>query len=301
MPSEPGKLRAPAHAVVITGGGGGAFSDLSPNATSASWRIACKASWQSLPLQAILKRSPLRTCRRARLVRLRAGTGPRPEVRLETSQEQENRQAVCTNAAAGRAWSPYGFSTVSMNSAVSDGAAGDSRSSAETTSEGFLPWSCCCLAVRPRSASRATSSRLPPTWAHTAAAMAPSTSGAGHTLIRLAAEASNSSRAVWALSTALPKSINTSRPSGQAMSCKTSEMWTESVPRSSWFSPTPLATATGKSREVICKTSSRTASASFVLCETNTRPTMFSSPYEAALQTDASARNKSQLDVAPGS
>ncbi len=43
-------------------------------------------------------------------------------------------------------------------------------------------------------------------------------------------------------------------------------------------SPTPAATATGKSGAVICRTSSRTASASFLLCETRTKPTMRASP-----------------------
>src|SRR5271157_3824202 len=80
-------------------------------------------------------------------------------------------------------------------------------------------WSCSCLGVSARSASRQTSSRFAPARAWTAAAIAPSTSGAQHRRIFLILSGqgpevcSRISRAISALSTELPKSIRTTAPS----------------------------------------------------------------------------------------
>ena len=86
----------------------------SPKSSSAKRRMAAKASSACGPEARTRISSPWRTPRVATAFRLRALAGPRPVVTLATLTSASKPAAVRTSIAAGRAWSPDAFSTVSL-------------------------------------------------------------------------------------------------------------------------------------------------------------------------------------------
>ncbi len=138
--------------------------------------------------------SPRRTPSVATPLRLRALTGPRPEVTSVTVTSASKPAAVRTSAAAGRACSPSGFATVSRSSSCGPASrqrprrAGRVVAAAPRPDAGRPP----APAARPwppgrRAPPAATCPERSPSPAATAAATAPSTNGAAVSRTRAAA------------------------------------------------------------------------------------------------------------------
>ena len=132
---------------------------------------------------------------------------------------------------------------------------------------------CPALPIRAPRASAATSSRLAPPAAATAATMRPSTRGAGESVTRSRTEGSSSrSSASSALSTALPRSMRTTTPSGPSARPMASMIATASVPNVA--SSRPAATSILSRRPCSISAARATAApASARLWETTTNPT----------------------------
>src|SRR6266704_1741620 len=127
-------------------------------------------------------------------------------------------------------------------------------------------------------AASATSCRLFPTDASTAAMTAPSTSGAELIETRCAEVSAKASTAISVAMTALPRSSKTRIPSGPSTFCSAARIFSTEVPKSP--SAVPPATAIATFPCAICPASSATPSASRTLCETITKLTdMSMSPF----------------------
>ncbi len=178
----------------------------SPKFSSARAFSAASASAASGPSAVTTISSPCRTPSVATWLMLLALAMRAP---LLTRTSVSNCPAVVTKRAAGRAWSPSRLPTsrVIDSPPLGGGSAGGAAGASGS------PPSCSRLTASALSASASTCSTGAPTMACTAAAMAPSTSGAWLRKTRARCSSGKKSSAVSALSSALPKSISTTTPS----------------------------------------------------------------------------------------
>ena len=182
MPGEAANPRTtPSAGGAAPGAASGAGTSGAPDASIASSKsraasalIAAIASAACGPPAATSISWPAAAPSVATAFRLAASAGPRPLVRFRTSIFASNPEAVCTNRAAGRACRPCGFRIVSRSVT----APSPTPSGAAASSTGVPR--CAIFPARPPRASVATASSVPPIFAVTAAATAPSTSGASH-------------------------------------------------------------------------------------------------------------------------
>ena len=191
--------------------GGRRASSLSPKSIAARSRMASSAGLTIVAAADNLDAVTLADFQQRKTGEAAGGTGPRPPVRFETSTSKQIGWQSVLMQRPDEHEAREGFDVQhefrSLVRRSCQGLRHRGRKSAAIRSN------CCCFGARPSSASCATSSSVPPAWARTAAAMAPSTSGAGQR--RMGFRRSNNSSAVSALRTALPRSIRTSTPSGQ--------------------------------------------------------------------------------------
>jgi len=274
----------------------------SPKLSPARARRAARAGPAWAPQASTTMVWPWQRPSMAMALMLFASTGPRPLERLRTTMwAAGNRPAVCTNRAAGRACSPSRLATTRRAVRTEGSMAGPAGPAG---SRSGLSW-----AVLPASAPRAsssTSSRPPPSRARTAADTAPSTRGAAHRATLARSSGASRSRAISALSTALPRSIRTTTPSPESACRTASATSTGSVPRGRPGRFRPPAAASRTSVPAISRASSSTPSASAALWETMTIPITGRSPRAAqawpwSAQVSAAVRSSSQAEVAPGS
>ncbi len=133
---------------------------------------------------------PWRTPSVASAVRLRALTGPRPVVSLETSTRTSAPEQAPTKRAAGRACRPSRFSTRRRSSCAGPSSSSPTAFSSEDrrappAAASSSPPSCATFARSAPRASAATSCSDAPPRAAAAAATAPSTSGASASITRM--------------------------------------------------------------------------------------------------------------------
>ena len=209
--------------------------------------------------------SPNRAPSATRFVRLRALTaGPPPAFATRTSASK--LRAVSTKRAAGRAWSPIALRTASSAVTSASAPALSSPDEAFPSSAIWLVF----IASAPRASAATSSSDAPPP-AAAAAATAPSTSGAA--LSRTGPGAPSSiSTANSALISALPRSINTSTPSGDMARSIAARTRSASVPRTP-SSSIPPAASMASSSPPISRARRTTPWARTSLWETTTIPT----------------------------
>ncbi len=201
----------PASTAAAGATGSGATASPSPKLASTNACSAANAAAASSPCAVTTISSPWRTPNVATWLMLLA-LAWRPS--FCTISAAAKRLAAVTNCAAGRACSPR---TLRMINACSKRVGGAPVSDAMATSvaaaSGVAAYpSCCILAASAPLASAITWARLPPTEACTAAATAPSTSGASHRCTWLRQSGGMNSSAMSALNKALPRSIKTTTP-----------------------------------------------------------------------------------------
>ena len=186
---------------------------------------------------------------------------------------------VRTRSAAGRAWRPSRLRTVTLAVASGFAAAGapavapvPSDWEEHPPSAASSSPSCAILPAKPSRAAAATRASGSPRPAVTAAATAPSTSGAAVSSTLSRRSSPSRSAASSAERTALPRSIRTSTPSSDHTSSIAASTRVASVPRAPGSSSPPAAPMRTFG-PAICAASSATPSASFALWLTMTRPT----------------------------
>ena len=153
---------------------------------------------------------PRRAASVATRLRLPAGTGAPPVVRLRSWTDASSaRTSLTSRAAVGRAARAGSRPRRLRRPALRR----PRRRPRGRRPDGAVR--CEALPMSASRASAATSARLAPPAAATAATMSPSTIGAGESVTRLRVEGSRSrSSASSALSTALPRSMSTTTPAG---------------------------------------------------------------------------------------
>ena len=177
---------------------------------SASVSRCSTASWACGPEARTSTSWPCRAASVATRLRLPAGTGPAPVVRLRSWTDASRPRTSLTSRAAGRACSPCGFSTVKTPTTSSRRPTRVRvRRRARPARTGARP--CPCSAPR---ASAATSARLAPPAAATAATKALDDRRRRERHPVADGGSSSRSSASSALSTALPRSIRTTTPAG---------------------------------------------------------------------------------------
>ena len=201
-------------------------STVSSNRRLARVSRCSTASWACGPEARTSTSCPRRAARVATRLRLPAGTGPAPVVRLRSCDGRVERAHLADQSGGRPRVQPVG---------VLDGEDADDSSARPRTGAGASPsvgddrWA--DLPISASRASAATSARLAPPAAATAATMRPSTMGAGESVTRSRIEGSRSrSSASSALSTALPRSMSTTTPAGPSARSIASLMLTASVP-----------------------------------------------------------------------
>src|SRR3954447_2242136 len=258
----------PAPAVDTSGAGTGLVSSASSKRRAASASRCSSASCACGPDARTSTSWPRSAPRVATRLRLPAGTGPAPVVRLVSDTAASSPLTSLTSRAAGRACRPCWLVTV--NDAISWSATGSTTSSV-VASSGTERWA--ALPISASRASAATSPLLAPPEAATAATISPSTIGAEESTNRSRAVGSSSrSSASSALRTALPRSIRTTTPAGPSTASIASLTRTASVPNVVSSSPAASSIRTGRP----CSISSARSSAAERggrLCETTTMPT----------------------------
>ena len=211
---------------------------------------------------------PCSAPRVATRLRLPAGTGPEPVVRLVSETEASRPPTSLTSRAAGRACRPCWLVTAKRPTTSSPRGSGCSWAAISSG-----PDRCAALPISAARASAATSARLAPPEAATAATMSPSTIGAEESTTRSRAVGSSSrSRASSALRTALPRSIRTTTPAGPSTFSIASLTRTASVPKVCSSRPAATSMFTGRPCSISpARPSAAVASAR--LWETTTMPT----------------------------
>ncbi len=302
VPSGRRSGTAPPAAAAGTPRAGPSSSGPSPNRSWARARMASRAGPAWAPRASTAMVCPRDRPSMAMALMLVAGAGPRPAVRLRTWINVSGKPAaVRTSRAAGRACRPRRLATTSSSTWAGPG--GGVRAAAGGSPEGWHPaWRCAALAASAPPASASTRARSAPRRACTAAATAPSTRGAPHSATRLRRSPGSKSRAISALSTALPMSMSTTTPSGLSTWRMASATRAGSVPRGRPGSASPPAAASRTSGPAISRASSSTPSASAALWETRTRPITGDLRGQACPpQARAAVRNSMPEEVAPGS
>jgi hypothetical protein len=209
MPGEAGSGPAFWAETVGCGASSGSSKFRAPRASR--WSIASLA-WG--PDARISTWWPCRAASVATRLRLDAGTGPAPVVRLRSRTCASRPRISATRRAAGRACIPWRFETVNVATISASSPTGGAPREVSCG-----PLKCAALPIRAPCASVATSLRPAPPAAATAATTSPSTSGAADRMTRSRTSGSSRrSRASSALRTALPRSISTTTPSGLSTS-----------------------------------------------------------------------------------